>query len=93
MKIGDIYKHKESNDVISIECFANHINEFNPFKVIIVYAHIVKSMGVWGHIPSFNGYGSAEEIEEKYELVMVADDVRKYDSWDDVMDFLLGDEK
>ena len=46
MKIGDIYKHKESNDIISIECFASHINNVNPFEIIVVYSHLVKSMGI-----------------------------------------------
>lgn len=84
MKLGDIYKHKTNNELIQIESFANHINDANPFKTIIVFNYIQECGGLYGHCPSFNGYGSQEEIEEQYELFICQEDLCKYDSWEDI---------
>lgn len=88
MKIGDIYKHKTDGNIIQIECFASHIKEANPFKNMIVFANITKSMGMYGSCPSFNGYGSVEEIEDEYELVIPEEDLSKYSSWEEVMEVI-----
>lgn len=37
-----------------------------------------------GFCPSFNGYGSQEEIEEKYELLVPQEEFNNYDSWNDI---------
>lgn len=88
MKLGEIYKHKTSNNLIQIESFANHINDMSPSKTIIVFNHIHESMGMYGHFPSFNGYGSQEEIEEQYELLICQEDLSKYNSWDDIFELI-----
>lgn len=85
MKLGDIYKHKETNDLIQIDSFANHINNIgNGF--IIVYTNIKKHNDYeTGSCPSFNGYGSEEEIEKEYELLVSQGDLTKYDSWEEIL--------
>lgn len=88
MKIGDIYKHKESGDIIQIDSFASHINDHNPFKTIIVYAHIMKSMGMYGSSPSFNGYGSQEEIEAIYELAVSQEELKNFESFEDIVEYI-----
>ena len=86
MKLGDIYKHKIDGSIIQIECFASHIKEINPFKTIIVFSNIVESIGMYGSCPSFNGYGSKEEIEDEYELAIPQEDLAKYDSWEEIIE-------
>ena len=88
MKLGDIYKHKTDNNIIQIDSFANHINDENPFRTIIVFANISKSMDMYGSCPSFNGYGSQEEIEEKYELLVSQENLSKYNSWEEIFDLI-----
>ena len=88
MKLGDIYVHKVNGDIIQIDSFASHIKEFNPFKTIIVFSNIVKSMDMYGSCPSFNGYGSKEEIEEEYELVVTQEELKNYNSMEEVVDYI-----
>ena len=88
MKLGDIYKHKTNNNLIQIDSFASHINDDNPFKTIIVFNHISNSMGMYGHCPSFNEYGSQQEIEEQYELLVPQEDLKKYNSFDEIFELI-----
>lgn len=88
MKLGDIYKHKENKNIIQIDSFASHIKESNPFKTIIVFSNIVKSMGGYGNCPSFNGYGSKEEIEEEYMLVVSQEELKNYNSMEEIIDYI-----
>lgn len=88
MKLGDIYKHKTENNLIQIDSFASHINDINPFKTIIVFANISKSMGMYGSCPSFNGYGTKEEIEEQYELLVPEEELEKYNSWEEIFELI-----
>lgn len=87
MKLGDVYRHKECGNLIKIESFATHINEnLNPFNVVIVFANLEKLGGAYGYAPSFNGYGTKEEIEEQYELLVAQEDLNKYSSWEEVFE-------
>ena len=70
MKLFDVYKSKYGNQVIQIESFATHVNRDKEKEMLIIYAHISLSGGVIGSSPSFNGYGSQLEIEDKYELLV-----------------------
>lgn len=88
MKLGDIYKHKTENNLIQIDSFASHINDINPFKTIIVFANISKSMGMYGSCPSFNRYGTKEEIEEQYELLVPEEELEKYNSWEEIFELI-----
>lgn len=88
MKLGDIYKHKTENNLIQIDSFASHINDINPFKTIIVFANISKSMGMYGSCPSFNGYGTKEEIEEQYELLVPEEELKNYNSWEEIFELI-----
>lgn len=88
MKLRDIYKHKTENNLIQIDSFASHINDINPFKTIIVFANISKSMGMYGSCPSFNGYGTKEEIEEQYELLVPEEELEKYNSWEEIFELI-----
>ena len=83
MKIGDIYKHKETNSLIRIECFASLMGRFESGKCIIVFSHIEKNEFGVGSCPSFNGYGSVEEIEREYELLVSQEKLSDCASWDE----------
>lgn len=86
MKLFDVYKKKGGKQIIQIECFANHINRDKDKDMLIIYSHIGRSAdGRIGSAPSFNAYGTLEEIEEKYELLVSQDDLREYDSWEDIL--------
>lgn len=88
MKLGDIYVHKTEGNIIQIDSFASHIKEFNPFKTIIVFSNIVKSMGMYGSCPSFNGYGTQEEIEEEYTLAVPQEELCNYSSIEEVVEYI-----
>jgi len=88
VRLNDLYIHKETNDLIEIECFATRMNSSKDS--IIVFRNVSRTdMGI-GSVPSFNGYGSTiEEIENQYILFMSGDDlIKNYETWDDVFDEL-----
>lgn len=85
MKLFDVYKSKSGNQVIQIEGFATHINRGEGKEMIIVYSHIGVNGGVIGSSPSFNGYGSQLEIEDKYKLLVASENLKDYDSWEDIL--------
>ena len=89
MKLSDIYKHKVDNSIIQINSFAKRINTLE--KSIIVFTRIENtSMGVCS-MPSFNGYGTKEEIELEYDLFISQEDLEKYDDWNEI--FNLAEER
>ena len=83
MKLFDIYIHKKDKSLIQIDSFATHINGDNT---IVVYRNIYDT-GLKGWSPSFNGYGTAKEIEKDYELLIKADELDKFNDWDEIFDF------
>jgi hypothetical protein len=87
MQLFDIYKDKESNEIIQISSFANHINNSN--SMIIVFNNIGRfgDQGI-GSCPSSDGYGSKEEIEEKYELLIPKNKLQEYESWEEILDLV-----
>lgn len=69
MKLYDIYRHKETNNIIQIDSFATHTSK--PGNSIIVFRNIERHNDFEiGSCPSFNGYGTKEEIEAEYELLI-----------------------
>lgn len=85
MKLGDIYKHKKSNDIIQIDSFAHPIVKKDTDKnFVIVFRNIVEDAFGIGSCPSFNGYGSQEEIEAEYELLVSQEELSNYSNWDEI---------
>ena len=88
MKLGDVYKHKENNSIIQIDSFATHMNKFDE-GVIIVFRNIEKHNEFEiGSCPSFNGYGSQEEIENEYELLVPQEELSKYSDWNEILELV-----
>ena len=79
MKLNDIYKHKEFPHYVQIDSFASHISYGKDMLIIVRDLHSDGSS-----CPSFNKYGTAEEIENYYEKVMDSDELKSFDSWEDI---------
>lgn len=87
MKLYDIYKHKEENELIQINSFATRMNSHK--ELIIVFSRMEKHNDYEiGHCPSFNGYGTQEEIEKEYELFIKQEDLDKYEDWNEIFKLL-----
>ena len=85
MKLGDIYKHKENNSIIQIDSFASHMGDLLEGH-IIVFRQIEKHNEFEiGSCPSFNGYGSQEEIENEYELLVPQEELSNYSDWNEIL--------
>lgn len=91
MKLFDIYRHKTSGNIIQIECFATHMNKLSKSKdSIVVFSNIEKHNDFEiGSCPSFNGYGTREEIESEYDLLVPQEHLDKYSDWNEI--FALND--
>ena len=85
MTIGDIYVNKSNNsDIIQIDSFAFHMNNLRE-DFIIVYRNIEKhNRYEIGSCPSNNRYGSQEEIEDKYRLLISARKLKNYSDWNEI---------
>ena len=89
MKLGDIYKHKENNSIIQIDSFATPMGRFFEGESIVVFRQIEKhNKFEIGSCPSFNGYGSQEEIENEYELLVSQEDLSNYSDWDEIFNLV-----
>jgi hypothetical protein len=90
MRLGDIYKHKENNCIIQIDSFATPMGRFvEDSSFIIVFKQIVKHNEYEiGSCPSDNGYGSQEEIEKEYELLVPQEKLSKYKDWNEIFALL-----
>ena len=88
MKIGDIYKNKNSNELIQINSFATHMNNFRE-DFIIVYINIENSQELGTvSFPHNNGYGTQEEIENEYDLLVTQEELNKYEDWKDIFELI-----
>ena len=84
MKLGDVYKHKENNSIIQIDSFAAPMGKFGEGESIIVFRQIERHNEFEiGSCPSFNGYGTQEEIETEYELLVSQENLSNYSDWDE----------
>ena len=88
MKLGDVYKHKENNSIIQIDSFANPMGRFLEGKRIIVFRQIEKHNDEFGSLPSFNGYGTSEEIENEYELLVSQEELSNYSDWSEIFQLI-----
>lgn len=86
LKLGEVYINKKNKSIIQIDSFATHMGEID--KPIIIYRCIGNHGGMIISCPSFNGYGSSEEIEAEYDLLIPQEDLDKYNSWDEVLDIV-----
>lgn len=77
MKLGDIYINKENKSIIQIDSYASPMGDFLKGH-IVVFRQLEKYGDVIGSMPSFNGYGSKEEIESEYELLISQEKLNKY---------------
>ena len=78
MKLMDIWKHKESNRLIQIESFATNIKTGSD--MVIVFNNLNRQ----GYNPSFNGYGTKEEIESEYDLFICSDRAIQIETYDEM---------
>ena len=89
MKLGDVYKHKENNSIIQIDSFATRMGKFGEGDSIIVFRQIEKHNEFEiGSCLSFNGYGSQEEIEKEYELLVPQEKFCEYQDWNEIFKLL-----
>ena len=82
MKLMDIWRHKESNKLIQIESYATNIKTGSD--TVVVFNNINRQ----GYNPSFNGYGTKEEIESEYELFICSDRAIQIETYDEMFDEL-----
>lgn len=85
MTLGDIYINKENKSIIQIDSYASPMGDFLK-GYIVVFRQLEKHGDVIGSMPSFNGYGSTEEIESEYELLITGENLNKYGSWNEIFE-------
>ena len=89
MKLGDIYKNKGNNSIIQIDSFAAPMGKFGEGESIIVFRQIERHNEFEiGSCPSFNGYGTQEEIETEYELLVSQENLSNYSDWDEIFQLI-----
>ena len=87
MKLGDIYVNKKDKSIIQIDSYATHMGNFQE-KSIIVFRQMERHNELCGSLPSFNGYGSREEIESEYELLVPQEKLNNYYDWNEIFDMV-----
>lgn len=88
MKLGDIYVNKKDKSIIQIDSYATHMGNF-PEKSIVVFRQMERHNAYEiGSVPSFNGYGSREEIESEYELLVPQEKLKNYSDWNEIFDMV-----
>ena len=85
MTLGDIYINKENKSIIQIDSYASPMGDFLKGH-IIVFRQLEKHGDLIGSIPSFNGYGSKEDIESEYELLVPLEKLNKYGGWNEIFE-------
>ena len=85
MKLKEIYKHKKENEIVIVSSYATHIEDLCNVIVILEVLKIDDKILI--HEP-FYKYGSKEEIENEYELLISQEDFCKFESWDKVFEFI-----
>lgn len=88
INLGEIYKHKQNNSIIQIDSFATHMNKFAE-GTIVVFRNIEKHNEFEvGSYPSFKGYGTQNEIEHEYELLVSQEELNNYFDWNKIFDLI-----
>ena len=86
MKLYDIYISKNKTNLIQIDSFATHMGYIGESNIVI-FRQLENHQDIeFGSCPSFNGYGTREEIEKEYELFISCDELYKYKTWKDIFD-------
>lgn len=85
MTLGDIYINKENKSIIQIDSYASPMGDFLKGH-IVVFRQLEEYGDVIGSMPSFNGYGSKEEIESEYELLISQEELNKYGGWNEIFE-------
>lgn len=70
-----------------LECARNWLVE-RGLLAHIDYEKMEKHNELFGSLPSFNGYGSREEIEEEYELLVPQEKLQNYSDWNEIFDMV-----
>ena len=82
MTLGDIYINKENKSIIQIDSYASPMGDFLKGH-IVVFRQLEKHGDVIG---SINGYGSQEEIESEYELLVPQEKLKEYDDENEIFE-------
>ena len=86
MKLGDIYIKKDNKEeIIQIDSFATRMGKLAE-NSLIIFVKIEKCGNDIVTFPSFDGYGTIEEIESEYDLLISQEDLDKYNTWDKVFE-------
>lgn len=86
MKIGEIFVHKNNGSLIQIDSFATFMGDFLD-KPIVIFRQLERHNEFEiGSCPSFNGYGSKEDIEENYDLLIPQEKLGEYNDWNDIFE-------
>lgn len=86
MKLGDIYTNKKNGSIIQIDSFATHMAK-SEMAIIVIFRRIERhSEFEIGSCPSFNGYGSQEEIEAEYDLLVPQEKLNEYGDWNEIFE-------
>ncbi len=89
MNLGDVYRHKENNSIIQIDSFATQMGKIGEGDSIIVFRQIERhNVFEIGSCPSFNGYGTREQIEKEYEMLVPQEKLSEYQDWNDIFELL-----
>ena len=88
MRLGDIYVNKKDKSIIQIDSYATHMGEFTEKSIVIFRQMERHNSYEIGSVPSFNGYGSQEEIESEYELLVPQEKVKNYSDWNEIFDMV-----
>lgn len=89
MKLGDVYRNKETGALIQIDSFATYMGKFGA-EGTVVFRQIIKTELGWGSCPSFNGFGCVQDIEKEYDLLIEAEDLEGL-TWDQVYTYAQAD--
>lgn len=90
MKLGDIYVNKNTKELIQIDSFASHMGKFweDTENTIVIFRQLENHGGIVGSFPSFNGYGTSEEIEVEYDLLIPQEKLNEYSDWNEIFDMM-----
>jgi|GEM_PF-1952948 len=88
MRIGEIYKSKESHRIIQIDSYAMHVDSLDISTSIVVFTRIQEIDGRHVTNPMLNGYGTKDEIEKEYDLILSAEDIMSCEGYDDIIELI-----
>lgn len=62
------------------------MNKTDVQDPIIIFSNLLYDIdtGTYGSMTCFNGYGSKEEIEDAYDILLTQDELNLVNSWEDV---------